>query len=459
LLQKRYEDIIASRCKKSLELYERQKRIMASGVSGNARLGMKPYPLYVRKASGSKIIDVDGNEYINYMMGSGVMILGHSHPAVMEAVEKQLRLGTVECTVATEKEIELAEKITKHMPHLEKIRFVNTGTEAMMASIRASRAYTKKDKIAKFEGHFHGFGDETAISGGVASLGAAGPDDAPHPVPDFAGIPKSALETTVVLPFNNADAAVKLIKENSGQLAAVIMEPLAVFDSGAVMAEKDFVKSVREVTQENDIFLIFDEVVTGFRIGGLRGATKYLDVIPDLTTLGKICGGGFPIGVYGGDSSIMEEVLTPTGAPSDKERKMGQSGTFSGNPITMTAGVATISELEKGVVYPHIDELAGLIREGLRNISSEVGIDIQILGLDSIFHTQFASHPIRNKRDALGADSGKLDTFHLGMITRGIFLQPGHPGFTCAMHTKNEIRETLVAAETVLREMKNAEGS
>jgi glutamate-1-semialdehyde 2,1-aminomutase len=427
---------------------------MASGVSGNARLGMKPHPLYVRKASGSKIIDVDGNEYINYMMGSGVMILGHSHPAVTKAVEKQLRLGTVECTVATEMEIELAEKITKHMPHLEKIRFVSTGTEAIMATIRASRAYTKKDKIARFEGHFHGSSDETAISGGIGSLQAAGPEESPHPVPDFAGIPRAALETTLVLPFNNADAAVRLIRKNSDQLAAVVMEPLAVFHSGAVMAEKEFAQSIREVTQENDILLIFDEVVTGFRIGGLRGATKYLDVIPDLTTLGKICGGGFPIGVYGGRSNIMEEVLTPTGAQSDKDRKMGQSGTFSGNPVTMTAGVATISELEKGAIYPHINKLGEIIREGLKNISSEIGIDIQILGLDSIFHTQFASHPIRNKRDALRADSAKLETFGLGMITKGIFIQPGHPAFICAMHTKKEIEETLEAARDVVCEMK-----
>lgn len=451
-LIKKYEDIIRSRCKKSAALYERQKLVMASGVSGNARLGTKPHPLYVKKCSGSRIIDVDGNQYVDFMMGSGAMILGYSHPKVTEAVKKQLPLGTVNCCVATETEIELAEKIRKHMPHMEKTRFVNSGTEAVMSAMRAARTYTGKDKIARVEGHFHGYSDEIAISGGVSSIDEAGPEEAPNRIPDFAGIPKSILDTIVVLPFNNTEAAVRLIEKNSTELAAVIMEPLSVFGSGTVMAESQFVKSIREVTDEKNILLILDEIVTGFRIGGLRGATKQFGIIPDLTTLGKICGGGFPIGVYGGKSEVMEEVLTSGGDKSKK--RMSQSGTFSGNPITMTAGVATINELENGNVYRHIDRLGDRMREGLRRLSSDTGIDIQVLGLESIFHTQFASQPIRNKRDTLKADLAKLDAFNIGLMTKGIFIQPRHPAFICDAHTQEEIDKTLNSAQQVLHEMK-----
>lgn len=445
----KYLKIYESKTKRSKEIYEEARKLLPGGVAGNGAF-MKPYPLYIDRAKGSKVIDVDGNEYIDLLCGSGPMILGHSPDRVIEAVKKRLDLGT-NIILSTELILELAKKIIKHMTSIEMLRFVNSGSEATYMTMRAARAYTKKDKIAKFEGNYHGQHDFALIC--TRSIGQ-GPISNPLGVTESAGIPKCVLENIVILPYNNIEASISLIKRHAHQLAAVIMEPVAGFSMGAIPADKEFIREVRRVTEDNGVLLIFDEIVTGFRLSGLNGASAYYGVKPDLTALGKIIGGGFPIGAYGGRKDIMEEVVTPTRTAEDREKRIFSSGTFSGNPISMIAGATLIKELEENLdIYPRIDTFGEEIREGIKKLGKDLGVSIQTTGLGSIFHIHFADHPIKDKRDALKADVAKQTEFSMGLIANGVLLPPQHPGFTCYAHSESEIDQVLKIAKEVLQEM------
>lgn len=433
---------------RSREIYEEARKILPGGVAGNSSF-MKPHPLYVSKAKGSKITDVDGNDYIDLLCGGGPAILGHSPEKVMDAVRQRMDFGT-SISLGTELVLKLARKITKHMSSIEMLRFVNTGSEATYMAMRAARAFTKKEKIAKFEGNYHGQHDNALVS----TFAIGGEISRPESVADCAGIPRYILENVVVLPYNDIEVSASLIRQHSDELAAVIMEPLAGFGIGAVPADKEFVQELRKITEENGVLLIFDEIVTGFRLGGLRGASGFFGVKPDLTTIGKTIGGGFPIGGYGGRRDIMEQVVTPTRTPEDRVKKIFSSGTFTGNPISMAAGLALIEELENTHdLYTHIDELGRKIREGLAKLGADVGINMQITGGGSIFHVHFADHKIRNKRDAVKADAAMQTEFSMGMIANGVFLPPHHPGFTSYAHTEAEIDEVLDVAGRVLKIM------
>jgi glutamate-1-semialdehyde 2,1-aminomutase len=442
----KFVDLFESRTKKSKALWEEAKKSLPGGVSGSAAY-LAPYPVYIDKAVGGKIVDVDGNEYIDLLLGGFPNILGHSAQPIMEAVKKQLERGTTPI-LFQETGIKLAQKMQQHMPHLEMVRLCNTGSEATMFAIRAARAWTKKDKVSKPEGGYSGQHDYVLLSG--ISGRTAGTGDRPLPIADCAGIPQFIVDNTVILPWNDIDATVSIIREHADELAAVVLEPMQGFGMGDIPADKEYLQAIREITKKKNIVFIYDEVVTGFRLSGMEGAVKYYGVVPDLACYGKPIGGGFPIGAYGGRRDIMEQTCNPA---ADPEYKIFQSGTFTGNPIAVTAGLACLTELEKRD-YSCIDNLAEKLRVGIQQIATEHGFEMHITGIGSMFYVHFNSGPVRNMRDKLKDDAVKNREFSMGMIVHGVYLQPVHPAATCFAHSEKDIDQILRVAEKVLKEMK-----
>jgi len=434
-----------SRTSGSQILFERASKHLPGGVAGNGKF-LPPYPIYVQQAQGGEFLDVDGNRYIDLLMGGGVHILGHSPEVVMSAVENQLRKGT-HYYMAAEAEVLLAEKIYQLMPHVEMVRFVNTGSEATQMALRAGRALRKRDKIAKFEGNFHGQHEAVLIS----TLGVAGSPETPSSRVDSAGVPAQTSENVLVLPYNDAERAFTLIKQHADELGAVILEPVSAFGLGVVAAEADFLQAVRQVTTQYGIPLIFDEVVTNFRLG-LGGASEYFGITPDLVCLGKILGGGFAIGGYGGSREIMDQVVTPHTGLWNLSDQIFQSGCFSGNPISMIAGLAVLNELEQGYILPQINATAEKLQAGLTEIGQRLGIPILVNRAASFFQVHFGVDVIRNKRDQLQADKKTADLFHFGLRANGV-MASSHPLFISAAHTDQHISLVLEVAEHVLNQM------
>lgn len=445
-----FEEKLRARTKKSLAMYEEAKQVLPGGVAAAGKFGL-PYPIYYREGSGARITDLDGNEYIDLVMGFGIHILGHSPRPVLEAVASQLGSGSLP-GMATEHEVNLARKVREHMPAMEMIRFVNTGSEATTMAIRVARAYRQRDKIARFEGSYHGQHDIVEISGVTMS----GPADAPLPSPDYLGLPSSITKDLLILPYNNTEASVSLITGHADELAAVIIEPVSAFGLGSVPAESEFVKAIRDVTLRHDIPMIFDEVVTGFRLG-LGGGSAYYGIKPDLVTLGKIVGGGFPIGVYGGRRDLMDKFVTPTGQPTDTKEKIHQSGTFSGNAITMLAGLAAIKELEKPGTYDYIDNLTARVRTGLEGTADDLGIEMIVTGVKSLFQYHFGLRSIKNRRDKQNADGASAGLFSQGLLANGI-CAGARPLFLSTAHTNSDVDRMLDVSVTVLKEMKRLAG-
>jgi glutamate-1-semialdehyde 2,1-aminomutase len=449
-----FEDRYIKMTPKSKEIYEEAKDYLAGGVAGRAKF-IRPYPLYLERVMGSKAMDVDGNTYIDMTMGAGPNILGHNPVPVIEAVKKQVDIAC-HTLWPTELEVRLAKKIKQHMPHMELIRFANSGSEATRTAIRAARAYTGKSKIAVFEGHFHGSDDYFLISGMAHEV--QGTEAAPEPVVDCAGIPPVLLEETIVLPYNNAEASEAILRKHGKEIAALIVEPIAGTSGFGTVAERHFLETCRQVTAEEGIILIFDEIVTGFRLS-LGGATEFFHIVPDMAAIGKALAGGIPIAAFGGRREIMGQVVTPTGLASDQFTKIFHSGTFTGNPVAMAAGLATLEELEKGDLYAFINELGDALRSGLRQLFQQYGILAQATGIGSMFGVIFTDQPIRNRRDILESDMQRLGDFSLGMITEGILMPIRHIGFISAAHTKEDIEQVLTAAENVLRIMEREKAS
>jgi len=433
-----------NRTRSSLKLWQEASKIIAGGVTANVKF-FEPYPIFMKKAKGSKLYDVDRNEYIDYCLCFGPLILGHGHPKVVEAIRKQIEEGgTTIYGTPHELEVRMAEKIKKHVPCAKMVRFTNSGLEATLHTIRLARAYTRREKVAKFEGHYHGAHDYVLVSM-MPPMETAGPANAPNAVPDSAGLPRFILDNTIVLPFNNLDATEEIIREHKDELAAVILEPVA---RGFLPPEVEFLRGLREITEKHGIVLIFDEVMTGFRFG-LSCAQGYFDVIPDLTALGKILGGGLPAGAFAGRRDLME-LVSPVGVKKPWER-LFHSGTYNGCPVALAAGLATIEVLEQDGAYDHINWVAEKVKERIRDSFERYGVDVQLVGACSMFQPIFTSKEVRNYRDVARSDSKKRINFDIELVNQGIYVRPNKTYYTSLAHTKDDVDKTLNVVENAAK--------
>jgi glutamate-1-semialdehyde 2,1-aminomutase len=421
---------------KSKALYERAKKVLPAGVSYGIRY-FEPYPFYTAKAKGSKLYDVDGNEYIDFWLGHTALILGHSPPAVVDAVKRQLENGTHYGT-SHELEIRLAEQVVKMVSSAEMVRFTNSGTEANMYATRLARAYTGRSKIAKFEGGWHGGYD--ALHVGVRY---------PFNIPESAGLTTGAVQDTILLPFNDLEGVKEKLKNEKA--ASIVIEPV-LGAGGGVPAEKEFLKGLREFCDEKEILLIFDEVITGFRLAP-SGAQQYYGVQPDVTVFGKILGGGFPIGAFCGCGKIMEKLDTVL---HKRPHYSFHGGTFAANPITMTAGLATLKMLEDGRLINKLNVLGDKIRGQLKEIFEANSVDVQVVGAGSLFNTHFTKEEVKDANAASRADRNRLVDYNLTLIENGVFFLPTHTGALSTAHSEADVQKLFSETEKYAKKCKAA---
>lgn len=426
---------------KSKRLFEEAKTFTPGGVHSGLRF-FKPYPLFIERANGSRIYDVDGNEYVDYHLAFGSVVLGHSSEKVVRAVNAQLEKGSI-YGLSHELEVRVAKKIIQHVPSAQMVKFCNTGTEATYHAIRVARAFAGKTKIIKFEGAYHGWHDYANISVGPSPR-EAGPKESPTPVPDSEGIPRNVVESTIVLPFNNLRAVERTMRKHGNEIAAVITEPIMHGNACCVLPKEGYLKALRELCDRYNILYIFDEVVTGFR-HGLGGAQKIFGVTPDITTFAKAMANGFPVASVCGKKEIMT-MFSPTG-------EVDFGGTYNGNPISMAAALATIQELETQGVYDHLFKAGSLVRERLREAIAKLHIKAQVVGFGSIFQIAFTNNKIENYRSVSALNSEKYEDFQHKLMKRHIFIMPKARKrcHISAAHTIDEINMTLEAMENSLR--------
>lgn len=443
--RRRIEALYRARTAGSHAWWRKGAGVLPMGVSGSAKF-YEPYPVALASGHGGHVTDVDGNDYVDFLMGAGSSLLGHSHPAVVQAVREKIgRLATV--MAPTSAEARFADRLRGMMPYLERIRFANTGSEAVRTALRCARAYTGKTGYAKFEGNYHGSDDYFLVSGGSRTV--AGTPHRPRPVFDSAGVPDRIADDVLVLPYNDVENTVSLISEHASELAAVVMEPVGFSTGGGVAAHRGFARAVRETTRRHGIVLIFDEVVTGLRLG-TAGAPGYLGVTPDLSCLGKAIGGGLPLSALGGRADLMEAVL---GAEADaRGTRIFHSGTFTGNPLSVAAGMAVLDVVEREPVLEHIDLLGTGLRSALGEVLDSHGMG-HMTGFGSIFQLHFTDAPPRNRREILAGDHDLLATVLLGLCAHGILWPPVHPGVVAYGHTPSDIDRLATALETVLEMM------
>ncbi|PLZ88646.1 glutamate-1-semialdehyde-2,1-aminomutase [Fischerella thermalis CCMEE 5198] len=423
---------------KSQEIFAAAQNLMPGGVNSPVRAfkSVGGQPIVFDHVKGAYIWDVDGNQYIDYVGTWGPAICGHAHPEVIAALHEALEKGTsfgAPCVL----ENVLAEMVIDAVPSIEMVRFVNSGTEACMAVLRLMRAFTGREKVIKFEGCYHGHADMFLVKAGsgVATLG----------LPDSPGVPKSVTSNTLTAPFNDLEAVKALFEENRDQIAGIILEPV-VGNAGFIPPDAGFLEGLRELTQEHGALLVFDEVMTGFRIA-YGGAQEKFGIIPDLTTLGKVIGGGLPVGAYGGRRDIMS-MVAPAGP-------MYQAGTLSGNPLAMTAGIKTLELLQKSGTYEYLDKITKKLANGLLQIAQETGHPACGGSISAMFGFFFTAGPVHNYEDAKKSDLAKFARFHRGMLEHGIYLAPSQfeAGFTSFAHTEEDIDRTLEAARDVMSQL------
>ncbi len=427
---------------RSKKLYIKAQNLIPGGVNSPVRAfkSVNSLPLFIAKASGSKIWDVDGNKFVDYVMSWGPLILGHSNPEVVSAVKSVLKNGT-SYGAPTEIEVKMAELIRKMMPSVELVRMVNSGTEATMSAIRLARAYTGRKKIIKFEGCYHGHSDSFLVKAGsgATTLG----------IPSSPGVPDEIASLTLNAKYNDIESVRKLIDENKGEIACIIVEPVAG-NMGVVLPKNDFLKKLRKICDEERIVLIFDEVITGFRLSP-GGAQEYFGVKADLTTLGKIIGGGFPVGAYGGKKEIME-LVAPSGP-------VYQAGTLSGNPIAMMAGYTTLKILyeKRKTLYKQLENKAKTLAESFRDIANRNGVKIQVNQIGSMLTVFFNADEVYDYESALRSDVKKFAMFFNLMLEKGIYLPPSQfeAMFLSTAHTDEDIEKTIKAFKTSIQNFKS----
>ncbi|AIY89167.1 glutamate-1-semialdehyde 2,1-aminomutase [Geoglobus acetivorans] len=414
---------------KSKELYETARSLMPGGVSSPVR-AVKPFPFYTKKAKGSKIYDVDGNEYIDYCMAYGPLILGHGNERVKNAVKDRLEDGWVYGT-PIELEIEYAKLITDIYPSIDMVRFTNTGSEATMAALRLAKGFTGKKKFIKIEGSFHGAHDSVLVKAGSGAT--------THGTPNSAGVPEEFVINTLQAPYNNVEALSEVIEKNREDIAALILEPV-MGNASLIIPDDGYLREIRKITMENDVLLIFDEVITGFRLS-LGGAQEYFGVEPDITTLGKIAGGGFPIGIVGGRKEILEK-FSPSGP-------VYQAGTFSGNPISLTAGYTTARILEEEKPYDELRKKTENLVKALKDEIHDAKLNVSIGSIESMFCIYFGEKP-RDYSSALKLDNEKFMEFYWKLLENGVFFPPSQYE-TCFMSVAHEPEDVEKTAEVIVK--------
>lgn len=417
---------------KSRELYEKARKLIPGGVSSPVR-AIKPFPFYTTSASGSKITDADGNEYIDFCLAYGPKLLGHANPKIKQAIIEQLDKGWLYGT-PTELEIKLAERIAAIYPSIDMVRFVSTGTEATMSALRVARGFTGRNKFIKIEGGFHGAHDSVLIKAGsgATTLGK----------PDSLGVPEDFTRNTLQVPFNDIEALTQVMEKYGKDIAAFILEPV-MGNVGPILPEEGYLQEVRKITEENDVVLIFDEVITGFRMA-MGGAQEYYGVTPDMTTLGKIIGGGMPIGVFGGKREIME-MVAPSGG-------VYQAGTFSGSPASIAAGLTVLDVLEKENVHTKLNATGDKLRADITDVVEDLGLNYNVCGVSSMFKVFFGEKP-HNYQEVLRCDKEGYLKFFFRMLESGIFLPPSQfeTNFLCTSHSEEDLDRLLAAYEANLK--------
>jgi glutamate-1-semialdehyde 2,1-aminomutase len=416
--------------KGSERLFQDAQHYIPGGVNSPVRAfqAVGGSPLFIQRAKGSRIWDVDGNEYIDYVASWGPMIVGHAHPRVIKALQRAAEHGT-SYGAPTALEVELAALIVEALPSIELVRMVNSGTEAVMSAIRLARGYTKRDKVIKFAGCYHGHSDGLLVKAGSGATTFGQPDSA--------GVPADYARHTLVALFNDLDAVKGLVKENAGQIACVILEPIAG-NMGVIPPKEGFLEGVREVCDQEGICLIFDEVITGFRVGW-SGAQGIFGVMPDLTCLGKIIGGGLPVGAFGGKREIMEQ-LAPTGG-------VYQAGTLSGNPLAMTAGIETLKLLKKEGAYDLLEEKAAYLCTEAEKIARSSKTPTYLSRVGSMFCIFFTPGPVSDYASAKESDTEAFRRYFWALLEQGIYVAPSQfeAGFVSLAHTDEDIETTLAA--------------
>ena len=425
---------------RSQKLFEQARRYLPGGVNSPVRAfgAVGGTPPFIVSGRGSRIIDADGNEFIDYVGSWGPLILGHSPPHVIAALKQAVERGTT-FGAPTELEVTLARMVAAAMPSIEMVRFVNSGTEATMSALRLARAFTGRDKIIKFAGGYHGHADGLLVKGGsgLATLG----------LPGSPGVPKSYAQNTLVAPYNDSEAVTQLFGSYPEEIAAVIVEPVAA-NMGVVPPQPGFLDGLRRLTADNGALLIFDEVITGFRVA-YGGAQTIYGITPDLTCLGKIIGGGLPVGAYGGKREIME-MMAPIGP-------VYQAGTLSGNPLAMTAGIAMLQALSRPGVYQRLEEAASLLEAGIAKAVSSSDIKLNISRFGSLLTIFFTDSPALDYKSVSGADTALFGRFFQQLLAQGIYWPPSQfeAAFVSLAHSDEDIQNTIVVMEKALVSLQN----
>jgi len=421
--------------KRSAELFDRARGVLPGGVNSPVRAfrAVGGTPFFVARAEGPRLTDVDGKSYLDYVCSWGPLILGHAHPAVLEAIRAAAARGW-SYGAPCEAEVQLAELVRRRMPSVEMVRFVNSGTEATMAAVRLARAATKRDVILKFVGCYHGHGDSFLVKAGsgVATLG----------LPDSPGVPGALASLTVTVPFNDVAAVEDVFRQRSQQIAAVIVEPY-VGNAGFIAPDAEFHPALRALCDRTGALLIFDEVMTGFRVAP-GGAQERLGVRPDLTTLGKIIGGGMPVGAYGGRADLMR-LIAPEGP-------VYQAGTLSGNPVAMAAGLATLGETSRPGFYETLEERTARLVAGIGDAARRHGVPVTVGHAGSLWGVYFTAGPVRDFAQAQRSDTALFARWHGAALERGVFLAPSafEAGFVSSAHTDADIAHTVTALDAAL---------